>query len=77
AYTGSPRGLLPYYDGATLGGFLNLSAYAYGQLLGDNMRYASLRAERIVGRAPLGLRGDMRAGLALEIGKMGTPYTET
>lgn len=76
-YTGSPRGLLPPYDAASLGGFLNLSAFASGQLLADQARYAHLRVERIVGRAPLGLRGDLRLGVALEAGKVGRPFSET
>jgi NTE family protein len=76
SYDGSTRGALPISDAATLGGFLNLSAYATGQLIGDDIGYAHLRAERIVGRLPLGLRGDMRLGLALETGKVGKPYTE-
>lgn len=73
----SPRGQLPLYEAATLGGFLNLSGFSPGQLLGDDIRYAQIRAEKIIGRLPLGLRGDMRVGLALEAGKIGTPYTET
>lgn len=77
AYTTSPRGTLPFYDAGTLGGFLNLSGFASGQLVGDDVRYAHLRGERIVGRLPLGLRGDMRLGLALEAGRVGRPYTET
>jgi len=77
AYTGSPRGVLPFYDAATLGGFLNLSGFARGQLIGDTTRYAHVRVERIVGQLPLGLRGDMRLGLALEAGRVGTPYAET
>lgn len=76
-YQGSPRGALPSYDAASLGGFLNLSGFAQGQLNGDDIRYGNIRAEKIIGRLPLGLRGDMRAGLALEAGKVGTPYTET
>ncbi len=76
-YQGSPRGQLPYYDAATLGGFLNLSGFASNQLVGDEIRYGGLRFEKIIGRLPLGLRGDMRAGLALEAGKVNTPYTET
>ena len=75
--TSSPRGSLPFYDAGQLGGFLNLSGYANGQLVGDNVRYAHVRGERIVGRLPLGLRGDMRLGVALEAGRVGTPYTET
>jgi NTE family protein len=76
AYTGSTDGELPLYDAASLGGFLNLSAFANGQLLGDSTRYTHLRTERIIGRLPMGLRGDMRLGLALEAGKVGKPYTE-
>jgi NTE family protein len=74
-WTGSPRGNLPLYDAAKLGGFLNLTGYASGQLIGDESAYAHIRAERIIGRAPLGLRGDMRLGLALEVGKIAQPYT--
>lgn len=77
AWTGSTGGELPVWDAATLGGFLNLSAYASGQLRGDDMRYGQLRAERIVGRLPLGLRGDMRFGLAWERARFGRLYTET
>jgi NTE family protein len=72
---GSPSGVLPADNAARLGGFLNLTGYAQGQLVGDSVRYVQLRAARIVGRLPLGLRGDMRVGLALEAGKVGTPYT--
>ena len=74
-YTGSPTGRLPLVDAATLGGFLNLSAYADGQFVADKVAYAHLRAERIIGRLPLGLRGDMRLGVALEGARLGTPYT--
>ena len=76
-YTGSPRGELPYYDAGTLGGFLNLSGFAPGQLSGDDIQYASLRAERIIGRLPLGLRGDMRVGAALEAARVGGRFIET
>ena len=75
SWTGSPRGNLPLYDAAKLGGFLNLTGYASGQLIGDESAYAHIRAERIIGRAPLGLRGDMRLGVALEVGKIAQPYT--
>ncbi len=75
SWTGSPRGQLPLYDAAKLGGFLNLTGYASGQLLGDEAAYAHVRAERIIGRAPLGLRGDLRLGVALEVGKIAQPYT--
>lgn len=76
-YTGSPRGVLPVYDAGRLGGFLNMTAFAQNQLIGDDIRYAGLRTEQIIGRLPLGLRGDMRLGLALEAAQVGTRYTET
>ncbi|RVT53377.1 patatin-like phospholipase family protein [Rubrivivax albus] len=75
AYTGSTQGDLPLFEAGTLGGFLNLSAYATGQLVADTVHYGHVRAERIVGRLPLGLRGDMRLGLALEGGRLSNPYT--
>ena len=62
-------------EAGRLGGFLNLTGFAYGQLLGDEVGYAHLRAERIIGRLPLGLRGDMRMGIALEAGHVGAPFT--
>ena len=74
-WVGSPRGNLPLSDAAKLGGFLNLTAYGAGQLLGDEVSYAHVRAERIIGRLPAGLRGDMRIGFALEGGKVAQPYT--
>ena len=76
-YQGSVTGSLPVYDAATLGGFNELSGFALNQLNGDDIRYAGLRIEKIIGRLPMGLRGDMRAGMALETGKVGKPYTET
>jgi NTE family protein len=77
AYTGSPRGELPAYDAGRLGGFLNMTAYSHGQLLGDDIHYAGLRTERIIGRLPLGLRGDMRFGVALEAARLGRRFSET
>lgn len=76
SWVGSPRGQLPLSEAGRLGGFLNLTGFATGQLLGDDVAYAHVRAERIIGRLPLGLRGDMRFGLALEAGKVGTPYAK-
>ena len=76
SYTGSTHGRLPVQDAAKLGGFLNLSGFAAGQLSGDKISYAHVRAERIVGTMPLGLRGDMRVGLALETGRVGRPLSE-
>ena len=76
-YHGSPSGQLPVYDAAKLGGFLNLSAFSAGQLVGDNASYAGLRLERVLSNLPLGIRGDMRLGLMYESGRMGRLYTET
>ncbi len=77
SYQGSPSGHLPFYDLGSLGGMLNMTAFSIGQLKGDDMRYGQLRAERIIGRLPLGLRGDMRLGVAFEAAKVGRPFTET
>ena len=77
SYQGALNGILPAYNAGTLGGFMNLSGYAQNQLVGDDIRYGNIRFEKIIGRMPMGLRGDMRLGLGLEAGKVGTPYTET
>jgi NTE family protein len=77
AYTGSPRGDLPSFDAARLGGFLNMTAFSADQLLGDEMRYVGLRTEHILGQLPLGLRGDMRIGFAAEAARLGRRYSET
>jgi NTE family protein len=77
AYVGSPRGRLPVYDGASVGGFLNLSAYSTNQVAGDSMRYAHLRAERVIGTLPLGLRGDLRVGTGFEVARVGAPFVPT
>lgn len=73
-WVGSPRSQLPLTEAGRLGGFLNLTGFASGQLVGDEVAYAHLRAERIIGSLPLGLRGDMRLGVALEAGKVAQPY---
>ncbi len=75
-WVGSPRGELPLSDAARLGGLLNLTGFASGQLIGDEVGYGHVRVERIIGRAPLGLRGDLRLGLALEAGRVAHPYTK-
>jgi NTE family protein len=77
AWTGSPRGRLPVYDGASLGGFFNLSAYSANQVAGDSLRYGHLRAERVIGTMPIGLRGDLRLGTALEVARIGAPFVAT
>ncbi len=74
---GSFTGSLPFYDAVALGGFLNLSGFARNQIIGESLAYGSVRLEKIVGRLPAGLRGDMRVGLALEGGKVNGRYTET
>ncbi len=65
---------LPVYDAVMLGGFLNMSGYARNQLLGDDAFYTHLRAERIIGRMPLGLNGDMRLGLGFEAARLEQVY---
>lgn len=77
AYIASLEGDLPFYDSVMLGGFLNLSGYASNQIVGDDAVYAHLRAERIVGRMPLGLSGDLRLGFGLEGAKLQKNYTMT
>ncbi|WP_374326998.1 patatin-like phospholipase family protein [Azonexus sp.] len=77
AYTGSPRGRLPGFDAARLGGFLNMTAFSRDQLQGDSVRYFGLRSEHIVSRMPLGLRGDLRLGLALEAANLGGELSQT
>jgi NTE family protein len=77
SYSGAVRGNLPGYDAGSLGGFLNLSGYARGQFLGDHTAYGRLGLERILGSFPLGLRGDMRVGVAAEWARIGTRFTET
>jgi NTE family protein len=75
SWTASLRGQLPLSEAPRLGGFLNLTGYTSGRLIGDDVAYAHVRTERIIGRLPLGLRGDMRLGLALEGGRVGEPYS--
>lgn len=72
--SGPVRGRLPLDEASTLGGFLNLTAFARDQLRGESVLFGQLRAERIIGRAPLGLRGDMRLGVALETGRVERPF---
>ena len=70
-------GALPFYDAAKLGGLFQLSGFGTNQLIGGGMTYGHIRGERIIGRMPLGLRGDLRIGLAYELGKVTDRYTET
>jgi NTE family protein len=73
----SPHGKLPLGDTGGLGGFLQLSGYATNQILAGDIRLATVRAERVIGRMPLGLVGDMRVGLSLEAGRARERFTET
>jgi NTE family protein len=77
AYLSSPKGRLPLGDAGSLGGFLQLSGYAPDQILAGDLRFASIRGERVIGRMPLGLRGDLRVGASLEAGKARDRFTET
>lgn len=77
SFTGSTHGKLPLQDLGKLGGFLNLSGFSDSQSVGDKLLYLHGRVERIIGRMPLGLRGDMRVGMALEAGRVGRPVSET
>ncbi|MGL5986188.1 MAG: hypothetical protein ACRCZ5_04835 [Burkholderiales bacterium] len=74
---GSPQGQLPIYDPAALGGFLRMSGFDKDQIKGDSVRFGSVRVEKVIGKLPIGLRGDMRLGLSLERGRVDGRYTET
>jgi NTE family protein len=76
SYIGSIYGALPPQEMGRLGGFLNLSGFANDQLMGDRVSYGHVRAERIMGRMPMGLSGDLRVGFALEVGKVADPVSE-
>jgi NTE family protein len=54
-----------------------MAGYAQDQIVGDELAYGSLRLERIVGKMPLGLTGDLRVGVSAEAGKVNGRYTET
>ena len=75
-YAGSLYGRLPVQQMGRMGGFLNLSGFATDQLMGNRVGYGHVRAERILGRMPMGLTGDLRVGLALEVGKVADPVSE-
>ena len=77
SYLSSPKGRLPLGDAGALGGFLQLSGYARDQILAGDLRFASIRGERVIGRMPLGLHGDLRVGVSLETGKARDRFTET
>jgi NTE family protein len=76
-YYKTVQGRLQLADAGTLGGFLRLSGYAHDQILAGDIRFFSVRGERIIGKMPLGLSGDVRAGLSLEFGRARQRFTET
>jgi NTE family protein len=71
------QGKLPFADAGVLGGFLNLSGYVRNQILAGDIRFFSARGEKILGKMPLGLAGDVRAGVSLEFGRARQRFTET
>lgn len=71
------EGKLPLGDAGALGGFFTLSGYARNQILAGDIRFFSVRGEKIIGRMPLGLSGDLRAGVSLEFGRARERFTET
>lgn len=76
-YVGSPQGRLPITDADTLGGFLNLSGFVRNQIVAGDIRFGSIRGEKIIGKMPLGLTGDLRVGISLETGSARDRFTET
>jgi NTE family protein len=76
-YLGSPEGTAPLADAGGLGGFLNLSGFVRNQILASDIRFASVRAEKVIGRMPLGIAGDLRVGLSLETARARDRFTET
>jgi NTE family protein len=76
-YLSSPEGKVPLADAGGLGGFLNLSGYVRDQILAGDIRFGSIRAEKVIGRMPLGIAGDLRVGLSLEAGRARDRFTET
>lgn len=76
-YMGTLEGNVPLADAGALGGFLNLSGFVRNQIIAGDIRFASIRGERVIGRMPLGMAGDLRAGISLETGKARDRFTET
>jgi NTE family protein len=77
SYVGAVQGKLPPSEAGALGGFLNLSGFTRDQIRAGNTRFGSIRIEKIVGKMPLPLQGDLRFGLSLEAGKAKDRFTET
>lgn len=66
SYITALDGDLPIFDSAMLGGLYNMSGYATNQILAGEAAFINLRLEKIIGRMPMGLSGDLRLGLSLE-----------
>jgi NTE family protein len=71
------EGKPPLGEAGALGGFLTLSGYTRDQILASDIRFLAVRGERILGKMPLGLSGDLRAGVSLEFGRARDRFTET
>jgi NTE family protein len=75
-YLSSPEGKVPLADAGVLGGFFNLSGFVRNQILAGDIRFASIRGEKVIGRMPLGIAGDLRIGLSLEAGRARDRFSE-
>ena len=67
----SVYGTLPSYDLFNLGGFLNLSGYKTGQLLGQSRDFGRLVYYQRIGSLPRAAGGNTYAGISLEAGRIG------
>ena len=65
---------LPFYDEFRLGGFLNLSGLAPGQLQGDLLGYANLIYLYRIGSLPSAIGGGVYAGAAVEAGNVWSDF---
>ena len=59
---------MPYYDQFALGGFLNLSGYAYEQFRGEEMAFAGLAYYRRIAALPPPIGRGLYLGASLEAG---------
>lgn len=59
---------MPYYDQFALGGFLNLSGYAYEQFRGEEMAFAGLAYYRQIAALPPPIGRGLYLGASLEAG---------
>jgi NTE family protein len=59
---------MPYYDQFALGGFLNLSGYAYEQFRGEDMAFAGLAYYRRIAALPPPIGRGLYLGASLEAG---------